>query len=280
MVSPVRGLSAAELHAIAGLEQRVVARDGGRLKLEWGRLRGRSGERAEDVLAWEDGELVGFAGLYGPSIASIEIAGMVDPAARRRGLGTALLGAALELCGALNAPAPLLIVPRDSAGGRALAVGRGATLEHSEHALVLSGDPADGPADPDLALRDATRADVPALLRTWTAGFGFAPPDLAERLAEPGMRTLAIDHGGALVGTMRVRLQDTSGSVYGFAVDPAWQGRGIGRDALRRACRQLRSAGATQVGLEVEVDNDRALGLYTSLGFAPVTTEDYWRLPA
>jgi len=34
------------------------------------------------------------------------------------------------------------------------------------------------------------------------------------------------------------------------------------------------------IRLEVAVENDRALGLYTSLGFARVATEDYWRLPA
>jgi ribosomal protein S18 acetylase RimI-like enzyme len=48
---------------------------------------------------------------------------------------------------------------------------------------------------------------------------------------------------------------------------------------LRRVCRNFREGGATQVGLEVAVENDRALGLYTSLGFRPVITEDYYALP-
>ena len=68
------------------------------------------------------------------------------------------------------------------------------------------------------------------------------------------------------------------GGVYGFVVDPALQGRGIGRDMLRRVCRDLRGDGALQVGLEVAVENDRALGLYTSPGFARVSTEDYYSL--
>ena len=33
------------------------------------------------------------------------------------------------------------------------------------------------------------------------------------------------------------------------------------------------------VHLEVATDNDRALSLYTSLGFRPVITEDYYALP-
>ena len=82
------GLSDDELEAIAALERRAVDHDGGRLKLEWERLRRRTGERAENVLAFDEDRLVGFAGLYGPGPTQIEIAGMVDPAHRRAGIGT------------------------------------------------------------------------------------------------------------------------------------------------------------------------------------------------
>jgi ribosomal protein S18 acetylase RimI-like enzyme len=284
-VAPVQGLTPSDLEQIADLEARVVAHDGGRLKLEWGRLRGRSGEVAEDVLARsDDGRLVGFAGLYGYGANGVEIAGMVDPDARRRGLGGALLDAAVGLCAAAGGGSPMLIVARDSVGGRALAQARGGALDHSEHALVLSGDPVDGPSDPALSMRTATPADVPAIVAILSAGFGYVPADLAERLVEPDVCTLVMQRTGGgegeIVGTMRAQLTATTGGIFGFAVDPAHQGRGIGRDFLRRACRELRGAGATRVGLEVEVQNDRALGLYTSLGFTPVVTEDYWRLPA
>lgn len=64
--------------------------------------------------------------------------------------------------------------------------------------------------------------------------------------------------------------------MYDLAVDPAWQGRGIGRDVLRRVCLLLREEGAQRIGLEVAVDTDRALGLFTSIGFTEVATEDYY----
>ena len=48
---------------------------------------------------------------------------------------------------------------------------------------------------------------------------------------------------------------------------------------LRRACEQVRADGAARIGLDVDVDNDHALGLYTSVGFMPHTTEDYYALP-
>lgn len=277
-VEPARGLSAAQLQAIAALERRVLAHDGGRLKLEWGQLRRRSPDRAEDVLAWEGDQLVGFAGLYLHGAPVIELAGMVDPAHRRRGIGGRLLARALELSAAAGAREPLLVVPRESAGGHALADRHRGRLEHSEHALLLRGEPADGPSDPRLSMRLAERRDVAEIMALMSSGFGYAPPDIGERLADEETRSVVFERDGKVVGTLRAALSGDSGSVYGFAVQARLRGQGIGRDALRRTCRDLRERGARTVSLEVAVDNDRALHLYTSLGFEPVITEDYWAI--
>jgi mycothiol synthase len=278
MIRHARGLSGEEMDAIAALERRVVDHDGGRLKLEWGALRRRTDEFVQDVLAFEDDRLVGFLGLYQVQAPTAELAGMVDPDFRRRGIGAELLDAGLALCAPRGVTEAQLIVPRDSAGGRALAAAHDATLDRTEYALLLSGEPIDGPSDPALSLRPARREDVATLLRLFTAGFGSAPADLAERLIEPETRTLVVERDDQVVATLRVHFADGRGDVYGFVVDPPLQGRGIGRDVLRRVCRQLREEGATLVGLEVEAQNDNAIRLYTSLGFAPVTTEDYWAI--
>lgn len=279
MLERAAGLPDATLDAIADLERCVVAADGGRLKLEWGTLRRRSGERVEDLLWWEGDRLLGFLGLYrfGPSL---ELAGMVAPDARRRGIGTALLDAAMPLCAEVRSRQVLLIVPRSSAGGKQLALRRGGQLEHSEHALVLSGDPLSGPHDGALSLRQATTADLPVLSRLLEAGFGQpAPEDLADRLDSERRRTVIVDLSGSPVGTLSVALDGTTAGIYGFVIDPARQGRGLGRSALTRACEQLRADGASRIGLDVAVDNDRALSLYTSVGFTPINTEDYYALP-
>src|SRR5262249_47236645 len=106
-----------------------------------------------------------------------------------------------------------------------------------------------------------------------------APPDLAKLLDSPSGRIAVIERSGAAVGTLFLRRDGQEASIYGFTVSPAVQGRGIGRAALRQACEQLRVDGARRISLEVDVENDRALGLYTSVGFKPITTEDYYALP-
>jgi GNAT superfamily N-acetyltransferase len=84
-------------------------------------LRHPSGQDVEDVLWWEGDRLLGFLGIYTHSVPTIELAGMVDPAARRRGIGTALLDAGLRLCQEREHETVLLVVPRSSVAGRSLA---------------------------------------------------------------------------------------------------------------------------------------------------------------
>jgi ribosomal protein S18 acetylase RimI-like enzyme len=275
---PAAGLPPLALDAIAALERRVIDVDGGRLKLEWGALRDRSGDRIEDLLWWEGARLVGFLGIYGFETVP-ELAGMVEPDARRRGIGTALLDAGVALCRERGDRRPLLIVPRTSPAGKRLALRRGGTLDHSEHALVLSGDPAGSPPGP-VSLRPATMADVPLISRMLELGFGEpAPDDLAGRLHSQREQTVIVELNGSAVGTLRFRQDGDGARIYAFVIDAAWRGRGIGRAALGRACEQLRAEGAHRIGLEVDTKNDRALTLYTSVGFTPIATEDYFALP-
>jgi ribosomal protein S18 acetylase RimI-like enzyme len=263
--------------AVADLERVVVDADGGRLKLEWGVLRARSGDQVTDLLWWEGEQLQGFLGLYTFG-SSLEVAGMVAPNVRRRGIATTLLDAALPLCRARGYQQALLVVPRSSAAGKALAVHRGAVLDHSEHALVLLTEPNGAVSDPRISLRKAGPADGTVVSGLLEAGFGRPVPDLAQQLASEQEQTLLVELDGSAVGTLRLTRQGDDAGVYGFVVDPAWQGRGFGRDVLRRVCQRLHAQGAQRIGLEVAVDNDRALGLYTSIGFTEVTTEDYYTL--
>lgn len=275
MLEHRRSWDAPALAALAALEGRVIAADGGRLKLEWSTLRSRSDDRVGALLWWDGARLLGFLGMY--SFGSTpELTGMVDLQVRRRGIGTALLEAALARLRETGTASALLVVPRASPGGRRLALRYGGTLDHSEHALVLDQEPTDGPSDPRITLRRATTQDASEVERLLRAAFDWAPRDMAARLADDTEPTTLVELDGVAVGTLRTTRDGDVSGVYGFTVDRPRQGRGIGRDVLRRVCRQLRAGGATQVALEVAVDNEHALGLYTSLGFVPVATEDYY----
>jgi ribosomal protein S18 acetylase RimI-like enzyme len=281
MIIEATSLGPADLAAIAELEQRVVEADGGRLKLEWPALRHRNGDVVQDLLWWEDGRLLGFAGIYGDR-EEPEIAGMVDPAARRRGIGTALVTRADELARRHGAREVLLVVARTTGAGAAFAAGLGGVHDHSEHSLVLRSAPDTRRRAGSVSLREAGPEDNELTLALLAAGFGRGRAPSLE--LAPGERRLVIEHEGEPVGTMRVDLDPAAGDqssagIYGFTVVPERRGRGIGGEALRQVCAGLIDGEVAEVHLEVDVANESALGLYTSLGFVLRATEDYYTLP-
>jgi ribosomal protein S18 acetylase RimI-like enzyme len=272
-----RGLSLDTLTQIRALEDDVVSVDGGRLKLEWVTLRSRPSDQVNDVLWWEEGRLVGFLGLYAFGQPNVELAGMVHPENRRRGIGTRLLNEAMELCRGRSFHKVLLVVPRDSPGGRILAERQHGTLDHSEHALDLDGPSLDGPSDPSLTLRPATNDDAATEARILAEAFGDTAGPLP--LANPDGSRLVAERQGMVIATLRVSREPDVWGIYGLAVEAAHRGQGVGRDLLQQVCRGAHEAGVTKLHLEVEVNNDRALGLYTSLGFTRTATEDYFEIP-
>jgi ribosomal-protein-alanine N-acetyltransferase len=70
---------------------------------------------------------------------------------------------------------------------------------------------------------------------------------------------------------------DAEASVHNIGVDPAWQGKGVGR-ALLRALLARADAFAAPVHLEVRTDNEAAIGLYEAHGFTRIGTRRryYW----
>lgn len=277
MIEQAHGLSSLALEAIAGLERRVLASDGGRLKLEWSTLRSRPAATVSDLLWWDDQRLLGFLGIYGFGREQLELTGMVDPDARRRGIARALFDAALPLCRERGGRRLLLVVPRVSPGGQHFARAYNMSFEHSEHAMTLRARPEPAPAGQEICLRQAVADDIAALAALYTDGFGHAHVDPA-RLAGERSRTLMLERDGQTVGTIAVAREGRRGAIYGLVIDAARRGQGIGHEVLRRVCQDQFDTGAERVDLEVEVDNDRALGLYTSVGFELVATDDYYEL--
>lgn len=188
-----------------------------------------------------------------------------------------LLDEAIELCRGRGHPKILLVVPRTSPGGRAVAEKRHGFLDHSEHALDLEGAAVDGPSDSSLILRPVTSEDISDEARILAEAFGDSRGPMA--LDAPDESRLVGERDGRVIATLRVHRSPERWDIYGLAVDPQHRGIGIGRDLLRRVCRQAHGAGVTRLHLEVEINNDRALGLYTSLGFTQTSTEDYFEIP-
>ncbi len=76
--------------------------------------------------------------------------------------------------------------------------------------------------------------------------------------------------GNRIVGFAGQMFIDDEAHVNNVAVDPAWQGRGLGAAILSDLIRTGLARGARHLTLEVRVGNRPALALYGRFGLAPV----------
>ncbi|MGY4709499.1 mycothiol synthase [Mycolicibacterium sp. CBM1] len=222
---------------------------------------------------------------------------VVHPDARRRGLGTALLRAATEESGGRIRFWAHGTRPAAQAVAEALGMTVKRELLQMQRSLRDL---------PDVVVPDGIRirtyagpVDDPALLRVNNAAFSWHPEqggwtesDLDERRNEawfdPGGLFLAFDAGtGGLLGFHWTKIHPDEfglGEVYVVGVDPAEQGRGLGRVltlvGVSHLAQRLGEAEEPVVMLYVEADNTAAVRTYDRLGFAVSSTDTAYGPPS
>ncbi|WP_308301815.1 GNAT family N-acetyltransferase [Neobacillus cucumis] len=270
-------LTKEELASIKAL-QKVCEQDGGfQLKLNFDMLETRNGIEKEDFFHYEEGKLVGFLGRYGFG-NKIELCGMVHPDYRRRGIFTKLLDMGLEETKKRNIQTILLNAPTDSQAAKEFLKNIPCTFAVAEY--QMKWQKTELTEDPSVSLRlSATKEDLEAAIQLEVLAFGFNEDEAREfnnRIRENNTeQNFIIEANGITAGKMRVAESDGEAWIYGFAVFPELQGKGIGRRALSRIVKMEDQKGLS-VFLEVEAKNAHALKLYESCGFRTYHSQDYY----
>jgi mycothiol synthase len=139
--------------------------------------------------------------------------------------------------------------------------------------------PLPAPIVPDGAtLRSWVDTDSGELLRVNAAAFAHHPEqgamdtaNLAERMAEdwfdPAGLIVAVSDDSVLGFHWTKQQSPTVGEVYVIGIDPAAQGRGLGKALTLAGLHHLAGLGVDEVLLYVEADNLAGRSLYAGLGF-------------
>jgi mycothiol synthase len=263
------------------------------LRLQHGGPAGGTDVTARDA----GGALVGYARLELPAgEPEGEAELIVAPAARRRGVGTALLSRLEELAGAH----PLRVWAHGELPG-STELARAHGYERARGLLQMRR-PLDG-VDPDpqpelpagvtiSTFRPGTDDD--AWLRVNARAFAHHPEqgrwtrgDLALRKAEPWFDPAGFFlawRDDRLLGSHWTKVHpagetgpDEIGEVYVLGIDPDAQGMRLGRALTDVGLAHLRARGLSHVLLYVEEDNTAALSLYERSGFTRHTVDVSWR---
>lgn len=268
--------------------------------------RGESG--AVRILeAREAGEARGFAALIDDGDSCL-LEAAIAPAARERGLGTALISEALTrvegnvaawVHGGPDASSPAMISAQRLAKSQGFVAQRelfkmGLALTDETRASVLAEAEA-APLPVNISLETYTEQDAAGWVEANAAAFADHPEqgkltlkDLEERTGSDWFRAegffLAKDGKGDIAGShwTKIPAQQTGaleGEVYAVGVTPDWQGKGLGRSltlaGMAYLARTYYEPGRKldRIVLYVDADNSPAVTLYRSLGFSPLTID-------
>jgi ribosomal protein S18 acetylase RimI-like enzyme len=287
----VSRLGADELRAAQALRDVCDAQEGLTLKLRLAPAHagaapdGMPDEPAATFLYYHKGALVGFAALDGGGLEA-ELCGMVHPRHRRKGIGRALLAAAVAACRRDGVARLLLICEEASRSGRAFVAAIGGARDFDELHLereAVPGQSIQGARAASLSVRPAGDEDIGALARVLVAAFGGQEERTRRRLVaelrEPDARFYVAEAQGTVVASLKVYLGDGRAGIYAFGVLPEYRRRGYGRELLLRTCNLMAAEGYPHIYLEVDTDNEPAKALYRSCGFHETTTYVYYTVP-
>ncbi|WP_342727186.1 GNAT family acetyltransferase [Bradyrhizobium sp. B097] len=128
-----------------------------------------------------------------------------------------------------------------------------------------------------LAIAEITDADVADVVALWQA-CGLTRPwndpaaDIALARRGPSSAVLVGRSSDTIVATAMVGHDGHRGWVYYVAVDPSFQGKGLGRAMMAAAEDWLRNAGVPKLQLLVRRENAKAGAFYRSLGYEESTS--------
>jgi ribosomal protein S18 acetylase RimI-like enzyme len=232
------------------------------------------------LLYYKQQELVGFLGAYFFYDEAVEIYLLVNPLHRRSGIAKELIHTILPLIQSQNYAKLIFSNPAHLNNSWLLA--KGFLYLHSEY--YMERDDLNPLLDykQTLTFRNAISDDIPLLCAFDEECFPTKQLDSTERFQHlidgREYQVLIAYQDTTPIGKAHLRWQSDGATLSDIAIIPSQQGKGLGSSLITYCINMALSEGKPHLNLDVETHNERALKLYTRLGFATKNACDYWSI--
>ena len=230
---------------------------------------------------YQHGKLVGFLSPFFFYEDACEIALMVAPASRRQGIATLMLKDVLPLLYKQQVKKIIFSTPKDPNNDWLRS--HGFCYKCSEYQMQSRQAEPIKITNKSLTIRPATEADIPSLYAIDNICFFEEHPMMTMHfhnlLQNPNYKLFVAVQEGEIIGKAHVHIQEDNARLTDIAILPHMQGRGFGSTLLAHCINHCLSAHQSNIILDVETNNKRALSLYTRLGFVTSNAYDFWTIP-
>ncbi|WP_454784740.1 GNAT family N-acetyltransferase [Legionella sp. WA2024007413] len=232
------------------------------------------------VLKYDRKKLIGFLSVFFFYEDAVEVSLMVHPKYRRKGIAKKLLHNILPLVQEQGFQKLIFSSPAHINSSWLSELGF--SYLHSEYYMERRDLNPLLDYKKNLTYRTATEKDIPLLCVLDEACFFKTQAELVPRfehiLGDRTYQIILAFEDNHLVGKAHIRWENHGATLSDIAVLPIRQGKGLGTALISHCINYALSEGKPDLNLDVETHNQKALNLYTRLGFLTQNSCDYWEI--
>lgn len=279
MITSTPQLNPIQMHDLKDLKSLCIKNDGNVPNL-YPHILSQPRTLPAALLAYARGRLIGFLSVFFFYEESVEISLLIAPTERRKGLAKKLLRAIIPLIQSYNFPT--LIFSSPSGLNDEWLSHLGFTYQHTEYHMKRDTlSPLLNPGHPGI-IRSMEESDVPALIHLDEVCFSKKQVESQERfnylINDKSYQIFVMLENNHPVAKAHLRWESGGATLSDIAVLPSLQGQGLGTSLIAHCINFALSDGKPHINLDVETNNERALHLYTRLGFLKANSCDYWKI--
>jgi ribosomal protein S18 acetylase RimI-like enzyme len=234
-------------------------------------------------LLYADNELFSVINIFAPKTSEAELLAFSKPEIRRNGYFNKLMTEVKTELERRNINSVLYVCDVNSADGKNTLKKINAEYEFSEFLMGYTGSTIyETTLNDKIKIAEADYSDLDRLTAIHNNAFNIEDKKSSEFINDffksNRRKFYSIFYDEKITGMICVYSETGRQYICGFAVDPEYQGKGIGKQALTAVVQQcLKNNNKLKIALEVETNNENALKLYKDTGFEVETEFRYYR---